>query len=144
MAYCTYIDVQSDFKDITLSTTSSITIAEVSQFINEASALIDAKVSLKYVTPITGTYSLLLMKYIARNLVANRIKRILNVKTGDEKLNQKAEETDDISLMQKLQDILDLKLRLSDATLLNAADGIRSYTYSNGFDPHFQRDVDQW
>ena len=54
MGYCQPSDVQADFKSVQFTTTSLVTQAAVTQFIAEASALIDSYVGTRWVTPITN------------------------------------------------------------------------------------------
>lgn len=142
-SYCTYTDVQSEFKDIAFTTTTKITSTEVSGFISEASAIIDGVIGKKYTTPITGTTSLLILKYICINLVANRIKTILMIKSPSEAGNQENEKISDTTLLEMLNNIANGNIILSDAVKL-VQGGIRGYNYDNDIDAVFDKETTQW
>lgn len=144
MAYCTNAQVSSEFKGITFSASSSITDTEVDRFIEEADAEIDGKVSQVYTTPITGTVSLIIVRTISIWLVKDRINKILAVKTGNDEDNQSGEESLGSRARQMLNDIVDRKLDLPDATLVTASDGVKDYNYANSIEPTFKRGTVQW
>lgn len=148
MAYATNAQVASEFKNITFSATSSITLDEVDRFIEEADAYIDSKLSQKYVTPITGTTSLILVRQISVWLAAQRVKDIMRVKSGATEKDQgvgktKIRRLDDMA-KEMLSDILNDKLELPDASLKDTSEGVYSYVYHNNIDHKFDMENDQW
>jgi hypothetical protein len=77
MAYSALSDIQSEFKALTFSASTTPTSTAVGGFITQADAEIDARVGLKYVTPVTGTTSLAILQRISTMLVVGRVKKIL-------------------------------------------------------------------
>ena len=146
MAYSTVAQIQSEFKDLTISTTTSIKTADVERFIEEADAEIDSKVGLKYTVPITSGGALLLCRLISIAIVASRMREILKVKTGDPKLDQDNTSGMNVRAARKLlQDIVDGKTKFSGATLLtSSADGVKSFVGANNTKRNFNSGTDEW
>lgn len=147
MAYSTSAEVQSDFKNLPLSTTTMVTLADVEQFIVEADALINSYVGMRYETPVTADASTLaLLKLFSRTLVADRVKKIMEVKqTTNQSANQDtrgAYSTRDVMLA--LKQIKDGDLKLSGATLNASNGGIFSNNVANEEEPTFKKGYKQW
>lgn len=144
MAYSTNSDVRLEFKAMTLnSSTSSILDTTVDGFIAQADALINSKIGLKYVVPVTGAESLKILKTISIYLVADRMAKILQVKTITEE-NQTAEKSLRDIAMEMIKDIIDGILLLSDATLKSSGHGFNSFAVDNDLDYTFKKATDQW
>lgn len=144
MAYSTVEEVSSEFKDVTFSTTTSVTTADVTRFIAEADAEIDARVGLVYVTPIEATAALKVLKLISVGLVANRIKSILAVKTGSDKADQGEKKSGD-PFRAMLREIVEGTMALQGATKNVAGDGVKSYSSSSVCEAHtFKKGEAQW
>jgi len=147
MSYCAYTDVQSDFKNIQFTGTSLVTSSAVTQFITEASALIDSYVGSRYVTPITGTMSLALMSLFCRTLVADRIRGIMANKqqvATDANQQVKSDGFATKDVMKALADLKDGVSTLSDAVLLNQNASFYSNNNQNGVNPRFNKNRRQW
>jgi hypothetical protein len=144
MAYATQEEIEGDFKNVTFTTATSVTTADVARFIDEASALIDAKVGMVYTVPVTGPNALLVLKTICIDLVCPRIKRILDVKTGAEETEQGVKGTVEGAAMRRLNDIVARKLLLSDAVSLEAGEGVSSYAVNNSLEHTFKKGERQW
>lgn len=144
MAYATVANVTSEFKNITFSVSSPVTTAEVERFIEEADAHIEGVLSQKYVTPITGTTSLIIVRQISIWLVVQRVKDILAVKSGNQSANQEQGERLDNLAKDMLKDIIDENILLSDATLLDNSDGAFDYNSNNNITQTFKAGEDQW
>lgn len=153
MGYCTYTDVESDFKALTFlgaaaSPTSLVTQEAVTQFIVEASALIDSYIGQRWVTPITGdASSLALMSLYCRTLVADRIRGILANKQQTNTDANAQVKSDGFSVKNVMSALLDIKngdANLSGATLLLPDGGFFSNNYSSGVSPKFHKNRRQW
>lgn len=152
MAYCSYGDVQADFKyiifDPSAGATTLITQEQVTKFIAEADAYINSQVGTRFVTPITGdTDSLALMSLFSRTLVSNRIRGILSVKqttNADANQNVKSEGMSTKDVISALADIKAGNTQLTGATLLLAGAGFYSNNQANGESPCFQKHRKQW
>ncbi len=147
MAYSTSTEVTSDFKNITFSTTTMVTTADVDQFIVEADALINSYIGMRYSTPVAADASTLaLLKLFSRTLVADRIKKIMEVKqTTNTTANQDvrgAYSTRDV--MSQLKQIQNGDLKLSGATLNATGGGIFSNNVANAVEPVFKKGCKQW
>lgn len=95
MAYATVDQIRSMFRQIKISaatgddsTETVVTTEDVDEFIEEVESELNAKLSLYYITPITGTESLKIMRRIVRMKVSHIIKGVLEV--------QDAEKTQDV------------------------------------------------
>ena len=143
MAYSTYSDIQSEFRDLELSSSTKITQAEVTEFISQADQYIDSKLSKKYITPITAINSLPIVKQISIWLTAGRVWNILNevtegVKDRGKSLIDKAE--------KMLKDILSNEndeIILSGSSIVSTS-LIDASNYNNGITPLFDKDIEQW
>ena len=147
MAYCTSLNVQADFKNMTFTASTLVTSDDVTQFIVEADALINSFIGMKYETPVTaGTSALELLKLFSRTIVADRIKKIIEVKQStSSSANQDvrgAYSTRDV--MKMLMQIKDGDLKLSGATPLVSNGGFYSKNYLEDILPVFEKDEKQW
>lgn len=145
MSYCTVEQVASEFKNIKFTEDSAITIYEVQRFIAEADAVIDGKLSQVYVTPITGDVSLLIIQKISIWLVAQRIKDIQQLKTGDSRTNQLDSTVRlDKKAMDLLEQIIKDDIGLQDAQLKELTGAVSSHNAKKHLLPIFKREVVQW
>ena len=148
MSYCSVSDIQADFKAIVFNSTANVTDTAVTQFIVEASALIDAYVGQRWVTPITAdATSQALMSLFARTLVSDRVRGIIaNKQQTNTDANQQVK-SDGYSakdVMKALNDIKNGDMALSGATLILANAGFKSNNYLRNEQPVFQKDRRQW
>lgn len=145
MAYASKEDVAGEFKSISYSSTTNPKDSQVDEFITQADAFINAKISNKYVTPVTGADSLSILKNISVWFVADRIKDILKVKNVSDEVDQGVREG---SLYKRAMDMLDEiakgDLILPDATLATSKIGPRSYANDNNLEYTFKKGVNQW
>lgn len=147
MAYAETSDVAGEFKNITFSSTTNVTSTDIENFIDQASALIDSYVGQKYSVPVTeGTSTLNLLKMFCVTLVADRIKKILEVKQETSKqLNQStrgAFSTRDV--LDMLVKIAKGELSLVGATSELADGGFYSNNYENNIETKFKITKEQW
>lgn len=147
MAYCTVAEVESDFKNLDFKTNTLVTSADVTQFITEADALINSYVGMKYEVPVAGGSGALgLLKLFSRTLVADRVKKILEVKqvqnTAANQDVRGAYSTRDV--IKALEQIKKGELSLEGASPLVSGGGFYSNNYANGVDPVFKKDERQW
>lgn len=144
MAYSTTNQIQSEFKDITFSATSSVTDTEVTEIISMTDAEIDARLGVKYEVPITGTSALLICRTISTYISAARISKIVEVKTGeaDKDMPRRIEERN--AALKMIEDIVAGKMLLSDATSRSTRGGVRSYNYDNDIEAEIDVTKDQW
>lgn len=148
MPYSTKEEIESDFKNMDFTSTSNVTETDVDGFILEADALINSYVGMKYVIPVTAdATSLSLLKLFSRTLVADRIKKILEVKQETSKgANQDvrgAYSTKDV--MAALEKIKKDQLMLPGAeTLVGDGGTFYSSNYANSVCPVVEKDSKQW
>jgi hypothetical protein len=146
MAYSTITQIQMEFKSITISATSPITINMVNEFIKQTDQFIESRIGLRYIVPITGSSSLTLIGMISLTLVAERIKRIIEVKGEDPSKNQTPGRTKrEQWALDLLEKIAKNEFILPDAPLLKQSDGVQSYTSSTStFVPVVDIERRQW
>jgi len=143
MAYATDQDVIDEFKSIDTSN-GKITNTKIKEWIDQSDAYIDGRIGLIYQVPVTGTASKKILKNISIGLVAQRISRIIEVKSITAKGDQSMVRDLMAEAEKKLQMIVDKKLILSDATKANSLGGVASYTGSNTVTRAFDQSKDQW
>lgn len=145
MSYCTAAQVADEFNGtITFSASTSPTATTVQNWIDEANQLIDAKVGLRYVVPITASNDLITLRTIALYLVSARVRRRLN-RIGPEKETSKVKSADtDTIAMKMLNDIVAGLTLLPGSTLASSKVGVSSFNVDNGVPHRFKRGVDQW
>jgi hypothetical protein len=145
MAYSTVSNIQDEFKSVTFSASSTPTDTAVGRFITEADAEIDARIGLRYDTPVTGANSIIILRQISIGLVAQRVKDILRITTGSASAEQLHRDRDLAKeARKKLDDIVDGKLLLSDATAASSGQGVYSFNVANEEEHTFEKGVDQW
>lgn len=126
--YCSVDEVASDFKDITFSANSSVTISEVEAIISQESAFIDSMICSRYSVPVIEGNSpgaFLVLKKIAIQLSADRVRHILYVKTGSDNKDQDTKGLRSLSRHPRtdLQRIQDGTMKLCDAVALEECVG---------------------
>ncbi len=134
MAYCTIADIEADFKGITFAASgTTISIDEAQAIIDQTSAYIDGRVGLKYVTPVTGTGALLILKAICVYICGERVKNILEVKTGAIQVESDKKQMNNIARTPKddLELIVKGLLLLDGATLRGSDQGVSSFNSDN-------------
>lgn len=147
MAYSTFADIQMDFPAVDFVTASSrLKQTQIDQFIVDADALIDTYLAARYVTPVTATISVKVLRLYSRSLVADKIKGILEIK---QQTSQGANQNVRTGLSTKdviaqLEEYRDGTAMLSDAALVLANGGLSSFNVKNAKKPEFEKDTDSW
>lgn len=92
--YATVTDIEGEFKSLQFTSQSAVTYSQVTDWIKQETAYINAKISLRYVIPVTATYeeAFLLLKRICTFRVAERVKNKLEVKTGNNQTDQEVKQ----------------------------------------------------
>ncbi len=148
MAYSTYTDVQSDFKDQAFASMSgNVTREDVTQFIVESDALINAYVGSVYVIPVAAGGGLELLKLFSRSLTAVRVKRVLEVKQQlSPEANQNILETllSPSQVLKQLELIQKKNIVLEGATPLVSSGGFFSKNAHCDVEPVIKKDEKQW
>jgi len=154
MAYAVFGDIKSEFKDIAIDATSSVTETDVTEFLAQAHELIDGFVGTKYLLPIDAahTAALKLLKRIEIALVAERVGKILKVKSGVAKADQDSKFTSGkpwaLSLLKQIQECSILLLTNGpprvQLPLVGEGTVVSSFNVEEDIEPVFQKGVDQW
>lgn len=148
MAYTTSTEVSQDFKDMTFASGSgNISSEDVTQFIAEADALINAYIGTRYTTPVSSGEGLTLLKLLSRSLVTARIKKILEVK--QEKSTDANQSVVGVLLspskvMEILKGIQEGSLTLIGASALLSSNGFYSKNSADEVEPVVKKDEQQW
>lgn len=161
MAYTTLAKIKSMFRDIQIEaatgdaeTETAITNEEVTEFITEQDAFIDAKLNDYYVTPITGASSLLIVGRISKLLVAHDIKMILE---SEEQFSDKKQDVQGNLRLQALEmlkslvpqqdnkgDFQDPKMLLPDAVLRDVSPKAAAVSSHNTGTVTIKKGGDNW
>lgn len=148
MGYCAEADVKNEFRSLAVASGSVITSEKIAEWISQATAEIDGRLSTKYVVPVTGESSLAILKNICTWLVSDRVAKIMELHAsppmqGDVKVVKVGTGTaKDARAM--LEDIMNNKIVLIDATLKSSSGGIQSRNVSCNQQHQFKRNRDQW
>ncbi len=133
--YCEISDIKSDFKGIEIETSgTSITTAEAQAIIDQTTAYINGRIGLKYVTPVTaGPGALLILKAICVYICGERVKNILEVKTGAIQVESDKKQMNNVARTPKddLELIVKGLLLLDGATLRGSDQGVSSFNSDN-------------
>lgn len=145
MAYSVLTDIESEFKDVTFSSTTAVTDDDIDGFIDQADAFIDSSISSRYEVPVTGSSSLLVLQTISILLVKARVLSILSVKTPQDKTKQ---DPDGPTLRQQALDMLKAikngSLLLTDAVLTSTDGGLTSFLINEDISYTYPVDQDVW
>ena len=147
MAYCTATNVQGEIKGCeTFSTSTYPTLAKVEEWIAEADALINGKLADKYVVPVTGSDSMLILRSISINLVKAKLQDFLDVKGSSEATDQgKPGESPRKQALEALEAIAKGSISLRDAVLADSNAGVRSDVLNDtDAEATFTQDDDAW
>ena len=144
MAYSTVALVISEFKSITIDSTTQVTDTEVTQWIVEADAYIDGRIGLLYTTPVTASISLEILKSISIGLVAQRVAYAMEIKSITAKGDQYVPKNLIEQAEKRLEMIVNRQLLLSDADERSTQSGVKSYTSENTVNRKFDQTKDQW
>lgn len=148
MAYSSSTEVEADFKNLTFGTTGNCTTSEVEQFIQEADALIDSYVGMRYTVPVVASGSGLdLLKLFSRSLAAERVRAILQVKQGTgTQANQNVRDSllSYKDVIAQLERIAKGEVTLDGATALVSGGGFYSRNYANSETPVMKKNCKQW
>lgn len=136
MSYCTVEDVKSDFKNIQITTTSSVTIAEVEKIIAQECAYINSRICSLYKVPVDENISPMsfeVLKRINIFLAADRVRHILYVKTGRDNSDQDTKGLKSLSRNPRkdLDEILNGKIKLGDAEKIDECIGFETSDEAN-------------
>ena len=145
MSYCTLSDVQSDFGKIEFTSTSKITDTKVAEFITSESEYIDACIASKYAVPVDELNSpkaFAILKRLCIFRVSDRIRNILEIKTGNNTIDQDVK-GQSRTPRDDLKSIIDGKLRLVDCPLATTDDGVAHGLKDEAYAP-FDLSQQQW
>ncbi len=149
MAYAVAADIISEFKALKLDGSTSIKTAEVTEFITQEEAAINATIGNRYEVPVVDTESVEIMKKISIACVAYRVAKILNLKKdipiAEKLVVQVLNEGSWFKVAKKqLEDIQSGKIVLSGAVALSSNQGVNSYNAENAILPIWKRNTKQW
>lgn len=143
MSYCLVADVEILFKNIDFTTSTSVLTADVEALIDLNSAVMDGRVSSRYVTPITGAESLKIMKRVCSWLTAADVDEI--IRKGSVSADERVTRAETYRKMA--YDILDKiesgELLLADASS-SSADVFVNKLYNDAVEPEVDKDKVQW
>src|SRR4030067_2043296 len=127
MAYSDYNDVQRLIKWVTFSTTSKVTLSDITnEYIPDADAKIDGLLERLYVVPITNATDIEKLKYISARFAAAEVAQVLVLQASGDIPNVVKEWKKDAQAV--LDKILTLEYDLVNSTKLALTHG-RFYSY---------------
>jgi hypothetical protein len=144
VGYCSEAQVQAEFKQLDISTTTAIKTGQIAEFIAESDAEIDAIIGTRYVVPVDDGNALLLCRMMSRALVANRVAGILAIKSGNQKTDQDAGRMSREDVLKLARQIADGKVAFDGATLIAGDGGVKSYVSGTDVERVFKRGDKQW
>ena len=145
--YCTTADVQSEFKNLQLDTTTAVSTADVSGFITQAEALVNSYAGNRYLLPIdSGSEGFQILKMISIAIVADRIRAIMEVKTSGKDAAQTVRRLmDSKAILQMLKDIYSGDIELvGGVALINNGSPLYSENVAQNVKPFFRMNKNQW
>lgn len=146
MAYSVEANIQAEFKNLPISSTTNISSADVASFITQADALINSYVSKRYTAPVTSGEGLELLKMLSIAIVAERIRGILQVKKSpasdaDQSVRRMMSMKE---IIKMLEDIASGDVALIGAELNQSGGGLYSENVATHVEPYFKKDRKQW
>lgn len=146
MSYATSAQIASEAKigRADFSTETLPTKEKVEEIIAEVEAEFDAKVGAKYETPLTSDSGTLIARAIVIALAVERVREIMEVKTGTDKEEQDPASKTAKNARARLDQIMSGAIPLREETLRSSSDGVRSYAVDNGTEPVLRKGCDQW
>ena len=148
MSYATASDIQSEFKSVEFSTNTSVTLDEITAFINQQEASINASLSKLYEVPIANADDILVIQSIVIRCVKARVSTILETKSPSKETDQEpAWMIMYREAKAELKRIVTGIMPLPNTPLLTENAGFAAYDYSAEADknlPVFKRGVTQW
>ncbi len=146
MSYCDQAAVAEEINGLTaFTTTSNPTLTTVQNWIAQVDALIEAKVGLRYVTPVTATAALAVLEAIAVMMVSSKVRRRLNRSGPSSDVAGKVIVTDTWDQAQKMLDkIVNGEMKLDGAELINSEAGVSAFSTSLCTPHVFKKDCEQW
>jgi len=144
-AYSVNADVISEFRALVVTSSSIVTTAELTEFIVQTDNFINGKIGTRFEVPVTSApLALSILKTISIGITADRVSKILEVKTTTDETKQESEKTVGEKAMDMLDQIASGELLLSDATHVRAGAGVASFNVDNAVKPEFNIQTDQW
>lgn len=144
--YCQLSDIQADFANsVEFTASSKVTLTDVDNLIQSESIYIDSSICAKYQVPVVEVDSpkaFALLKRICIFRVSDRIRNILEIKTGNDDISQDVK-GESRSPSDDLKKIIDGKLRLIDALVASVDDGVAYGVRDEAYAP-FKLNEDQW
>jgi phage gp36-like protein len=148
MTYATATDISREFRSVTFEADTDISDTDITSFLDEADAIINTCLNNKYITPITGTESVKVLKRIEIAIVAARIASILDLKQQQNQPSTIKQEFNKKDMEQwafkYLKDLENEVKTLPDATLKSGNFGMKSNFLSLQDGAFFKKSVDQW
>ena len=147
MSYCATTDIQSEFKNITIGSATRVTTSEVEEFILQADNVINSRLSTILTTPVGSAASpnmFSVCKRLSTMLVVNRLKSILEIKTGSEKTDTEKPENLETKALDEIDEIIIKRQILDGVRLSTGSYGISDYNNTNDITQTFDVTTDQW
>lgn len=136
MAYVTYNDIENEFKNTAFSASTKLTSTEVTEIITQTENRVNAELGQVYVTPVTNTTDISILKTIVIYFVKHRVTEILALRSGEE-LDDDAETSLETKAQKLLDKIIQKKLLHNTTRKTTNNAGVEDYNYNNDIHAEF-------
>ena len=120
----------NEFKNTSFTTTTKLTSAEVTEIITQTDNRVNAELAQVYVTPVTNSTDVSILKTIVIYFVKHRCQEILALKSG-EKLDSEDHSNLEDKAQGMLDKIIEKKLLHNTTRLTTNNSGIEDYNSNN-------------
>lgn len=142
MAYCTVADIEQRYATKTFTSSTTVTTEDVQDFIDDNTALIDARLNSVATTPLTNAQDLKVVKKICVFMTLADIEPILNKPVADDGKERKV-----IDYGAKAEKLLSSIISGEIAIIGNESLSSELFHNSNivaGREPTIKKDCEQW
>ena len=145
MAYITATEIQSEFRNTDFDTDTDITTVEVTQFITEYEAYIDARISGVYSIPVDAGYTsaINVLKIISKYFVVAKVKTILSQDSTAQDDKERYLSGRYVKSAEAMLDkIVNNEMPLPEVPRVGGTPS--SHNSDNNLETTFKRNTDQW
>jgi hypothetical protein len=125
--YANTQDIEGEFKATQFTSSSAVTNNQVTDWIKQETAYINAVIAVRYVTPVTTSYeeAFLILKRICTYRVSERVKNKLETKSGINQTDQEVKAPNYTRTPNAdLRDIAEGRILLKDVPLISSTGAI--------------------
>jgi len=153
MSYTSQSAVISEIRGLEVDTDTVVTTSDISEWITQADAYINGRLSAYYETPITGSEALSIVKTIATYKVVHRVKNKLELTSENSDKKQDVQANLDRQAEKMLEQLLPKMesgalrepiLKLPGATVVSRSPETAAISSYQALTPTFEKGGDNW